>query len=44
MIIPKRDKTKVAVPKPAQGDGKTLLDLAFCYMFIRYEKALKDLA
>lgn len=42
--IPPRDKSQVALPRPAQGDHREQVDNAFAKMFQRYEKTLEDLS
>lgn len=42
--IPSRDKSKVALPRPVEGDHKAQTTNALAKMFLRYEKALEDLS
>lgn len=44
IYIPPRDKSQVAVARPAEGEYKAQLEKAFCAAFQRYEKALEELA
>ena len=47
LLIPSRDKSVIALPRAAVGDGYTHKDQvknAFDFGFSRYEKAMEDLS
>lgn len=42
--IPPRDKSRVALPRSAEGEHRVQIENAFAKMFQRYEKALEELS
>ena len=44
IYIPQRDKSRVAVARPAEGEYQVQIEKAFCMAFERYEKAFEELA
>nr|WP_275300563.1 hypothetical protein [Pseudomonas sp. AF32] len=44
ICIPQRDKSSVALARPADGAYQAQIEKAFCTAFQRYEKAFEDLA